>query len=385
MTLLSDKDLLARLMAFDTVSHRSNAPISDFACEYLEGGGVTVERLPDETGEKINVVATCGREPTVDAPAGEGLVLCGHLDTVPADEPDWQGDPYTLTERNGCYFGRGSCDMKGFIALAMNVMREAAVAFPKQPLMLILTHDEEVGSLGAKRFIDEWPGDRPLPRAAIIGEPTSLNAVRMHKGHLKFRITSRGASAHSGSPHLGTNAIEPFGRIITALADLRLTFESQRTDTSQFFPAVPHPVLNLSTIHGGTAVNVIPDSCTLELGVRLLPGQATDEAVEAVRSCVINCAADADIEVVLENENPTLLTDADAPIHTTLCDMLNQTDSQGVSFSSDGGWLSRLGLDCVLFGPGTIEVAHRPNEYVPIDEFIRCRDMLRILIERFCQ
>lgn len=374
---LTDKDLLARLIAFDSTSANSNIPIADFICDYLDCPHVHIQRQVNDDQTKVNLIARIGPQSNEDR---AGLILSGHMDVVPATEPQWNTNPFQLIEHDGAWFGRGTCDMKGFLALAMNVFRSIDPASLKAPLMLIFTCDEEVGSIGAKHLAHNWPSDSPLPKSALIGEPTSLRAVRMHKGHLTLRITTRGKSAHSGSPHLGINAIEPAADIINALINLRKEFESRRTPTSEFFPQVPFPVLNIARITGGEAINIIPDHCSIDVGVRLLPGDDSDLAIQQVRAAVGDTA-----ELQVLNDNPPmLLDDENAPIHRALCQLISQTQSHGVSYASDAGWLSRIGINCVLYGPGTIEVAHRPNEFVPIEEFNRAKQTVQQLVHHMC-
>jgi acetylornithine deacetylase len=378
---LAAQDLLARLVAFDSTSSRPNQPIADFVAATLDGRGVRVRQLPAGEG-KVNVWAEVGPPPTGD---GSGLVLTGHLDVVPAGESGWESDPFTLTDRGEHWVGRGACDMKGFLALAIARCAGAAGRELAAPLCLLATADEEVGSLGAQRFVAAPPG--PLPRAVLVGEPTSSVAVRQHKGHLRLRLTLTGRAAHSGSPQLGINAIEPMGSVLDALSALRRQLAGERTAASERFPDVPYPALNVGTIAGGAAVNVVPDRCVVELGVRLLPGMGAEGVFERVRGTVATALRDAaltDWHLEVENLSPPLSTPADAPLHRELCTLLTQRESVAVNYSSDGGALAGLGLDCVLWGPGSIEVAHRANEYLPKGEWERAGDLLDALIERFC-
>jgi len=376
-SLLSDLDLFARLVAFDSTSHRSNLPIADFICEYLDRSGARIVRLSHEDGSKMNIIASIGPETTADR---QGLILSGHMDVVPATEPDWVSDPFQLHERDGALYGRGTCDMKGFVALAMNLFANVDPATLNAPLVLMLTCDEEVGSLGAKTIAEQWPSDDPLPRHVIIGEPTSLRAVRMHKGHLKMRITISGQSAHSGSPNLGVNAIEPAADILQRLIVLREEYQRRRSESSAYFPEVPFTVLNIARIHGGNAINVIPDSCVIDVGVRVMPGERSEDAAHTLAAVVGD-----DAHVAMVNDNPSMLLADDAPIHRSLCQLLDENASHGVSFASDAGWLSTMGMDCVLFGPGTIEAAHKPNEFVPINEMDAARKILEKLLARQVQ
>lgn len=373
--ILNDTELLARLVAFDSTSSNSNAEIAEFIAAYLDRPSVTIERIHDESGNKLNLLIHIG------PPSRErsGLVLSGHMDVVPARESGWESDPFTLDERDGRLYGRGTADMKGFLALAINAAARINPSSLRNPLVLLLTYDEEVGCLGARRFVDEWRDPARLPVNTIIGEPTSLEAVRLHKGHLKLRIVTRGRAAHSGYPHLGVNAIEKAGEVLRVLTAVRREFESERPQHSEHFAEVPFVALNVGTIEGGAAINVVPDRCEIEVGMRLLPGMESGEAVARIRAAL---GESADVELI--SDSPPLLVSENAAIHRAVSEMVGQSGTRSVSFATDGGWLQTLGLECVLFGPGTITVAHRPNEFLPRDEFERAAGMIESLINRYC-
>ncbi|HEV7516589.1 MAG TPA: acetylornithine deacetylase [Thermoanaerobaculia bacterium] len=383
--LLPDTELLARLVAFDSTSRNSNLPIADFLAGYLERPGVRLERNLSPDGTKTNLIAWTGPSAPEDTPAGmrPGLILSGHMDVVPADEEGWRSDPFTLTAAGDRWVGRGACDMKGFLALAANLFSEVEPARLRAPLVLVFTYDEEVGTLGARQLHDSYPGGRALPANAIIGEPTSLRVARLHKGHLKLRVTLKGVSAHSGYPHLGVNAIEPAGRVVEALSGLRRTLEGEKPLYGELFPEVPYVPLNVGIIHGGSAINVVPDRCTVEIGIRPLPGMGSEELADRVRQAVHAAAAPLVPEVLVLCDSPPMLLDPEAPILRHLTGLTGQ-EGGSVSFATDAGWLSRLGIDCAIWGPGSIEVAHKPNEYVPKAELAAARGMLATTVRRFC-
>ena len=381
MSRLSDAGLLARLVAFDTTSRNSNHPLADFLCGYLERPGVRIDRNLSADGLKTNVVVRIGPEPEGDR---RGLVLSGHMDVVPAEEEGWRSDPFSLVDEGDRRVARGSCDMKGFLALAANLAAEARPERWRAPLALVFTYDEEVGTLGAKRLIDSFPAAERLPRAAIIGEPTSLRVARTHKGHAKLRVTLHGVSAHSGYPPLGTNAIEPAGRVIVALAALRRELEAETPPNRELFPEVPYVPLNVGTVHGGSAINVVPDRCVVEVGFRPLPGVTLEELIERVRRAARVAAAPFEPVIELLSASPPLLLDEASPIHRHLCDLVGQSAGASVSFATDAGWLQRLGMDCAIFGPGSIEVAHKPNEWMPIGQFRQAGELLTRIVHRAC-
>src|SRR5947199_367218 len=323
-THLSDAELLARLVGFDSTSRNSNLPIADFLCEYLDRPGVRIARNPSADGTKANVIAWLGPAPEGDR---RGLVLSGHMDVVPAEEDGWRHDPFHLADEGDRWVGRGSCDMKGFLALAANLMVEADPRSWRAPLVLVFTYDEEVGTLGAKRLTESFPEAERLPRSAVIGEPTSLRVARTHKGHTKLRLT----------------------------------------------------------LHGGSAINVVPDRCVVEVGFRPLPGITSEELIERVSRAARQAAGPFEPAIELLSDSPPLLLDEASPIHRHLCAINHQEAGSSVSFATDAGWLQRLGMDCAIFGPGSIEVAHKPNEFLPKDEFVAARGLLERTIRRFCE
>jgi acetylornithine deacetylase len=373
---LTDEALLARLVAFDSTSHRSNLDLADFIAGYADRPGVRIARNLSADGLKTNLVVAAGPEDRSRA----GLMLSGHMDVVPALESDWRTDPFVLTRVGDRYVGRGACDMKGFLALALNRFAALDPASLRQAVTLVLTYDEELGTLGARRLAETWPDRELLPRAAVIGEPTSLAVVRMHKGHLKIRVALTGVPAHSGYPHLGRNAIEPAGPVLEALARLNRELAAERPAHGEHFGAVPFPSLNVGVIAGGVAINVVPERCVIEMGVRLLPGMGSEEMVERVRGAVRRAAPDAIVDEV--GDSPPMLLDERAEIHQELCRRVGQEGTRAVSFASDASWLQRLGVECVVCGPGAIEVAHKPNEWLPLAEFIRAGALLDALVGR---
>ena len=342
---------------------------------------MTVDRQPSPDGEKMNLIVTVGPTDTTD---GRGLVLSGHMDTVPADEPEWKSDPLMVTEIDGRYFGRGVCDMKGFIALAINAAASSEISSLQHPIVLILTYDEEVGILGAKHLAYAYEGRENLPRAAIVGEPTALKVVRMHKGFLGFEVVLTGKSAHSGYPHLGLNAIEPVGHLIEALKKFRTDLQTESPPSNEHFPDVPFVALNIGTILGGTAANIVPDRCVLACSLRLLPGMDTDSMIHRVRRVVDDALGDSPFDFVVTHQTPPLLLEKQSVIYEMLTKQIGQTETFSASYATDAGWLQSLGMECAIFGPGSIETAHRPNESLPISEFETCARIVDQTIRQSC-
>jgi acetylornithine deacetylase len=378
--MLPDRDLLARLAAFDTTSTLSNLPFVDFVADYLDRPGVRITRILSEGGDKANLLVAVGPERS----DGSGLILSGHTDVVPAPEPEWRSDPFTLTAVGDTFVARGAADMKGFLALAVNRFASLDPASLEHPLLLLFTYDEETGTLGARRFSETWADPALLPRSVVIGEPTSLRVVRSHKGMLRLRLTFEGTAAHSGYPHLGRSAIEPAGRVIVALSDLGRRMAGERPPHGEQFPEVPFAALNVGTVNGGSAANVIPGRCEIQLGIRLLPTMSVEDMMNRIRDTVAPAAASAPFTLEYVGESPAMILNEDADIYRQMCSVVGQRESRSVMFATDAGWLQRMGLECVLFGPGNIEDAHRANEFVPVAELARARDFLDQIIRQRC-
>jgi acetylornithine deacetylase len=388
---LSDHELLARLVAFDTTSSNSNLPLVDFLSDYLEGTGARIHRMPSDDGAKANLVAVLG-------PARadrEGLTLCGHTDVVPATEPDWTSDPFRAVRSGDAIVGRGTADMKGFLALAVAAVAEADPGSLAHPLALLFTYDEEVGTRGAKRLVDTGGPPEALPRRTIVGEPTSLIPARLHKGHLRARISIHGRAAHSGLPHIGQSAIEPAARAVVALAELRRALESEAPAHGAAFPQVPFVTLNVGTIRGGVAANVIPDRCDVELGARLLPGMDAGPFIARIEAAVAGAIDGAPCEIEVVGDSPPALLDETSDLWSWLKSEAGRESagrpadggeaSASVPFATDAGWLQELGFECVIWGPGSIEDAHRANEFVPLEDLARARVTLGRAVERWCR
>jgi len=394
--------LLARLVAFDTTSAhgRPTVPLGDAVCEALDHPAIRCERF-DCGGGRENLWFETG--PACDE-SRRGLLLCGHVDVVPADEPEWTADPFTLRVESAGdgerAIGRGACDMKGFDAVAITLLREAAERGGlDEPLGLLLTCDEEIGTVGAGRFVDQW-GDRPLPRRTIVGEPTSLRPIRGHKGHLSISIEIGGRGCHTGFPSRGVNAIERAMPVLDALRSLRLEMVAERTAASPLFPETPFPVLTVASMQAGTAINVMPERVSLRVGVRLLPGQSATaflpRLVSAIESRGVTATLRDGLEhpipgpedapgedgclIVATNDTPAYAIDSDDPFLGEVRTLVGDDAEHGANFGTDAGRLTPLGCDSVVFGPGDISVAHRPDEWISVAELHRAKELLARLI-----
>ncbi|MEC9373813.1 MAG: M20 family metallopeptidase, partial [Planctomycetota bacterium] len=341
-------------------------------------GGVRVQKVEAGAG-KWNVLAVKGPDG-----AEGGVALSGHMDVVPAEADGGTSEPFVLTDRGDRWVARGSADMKGVLALAVNLCRGVDGGRLKAPLGLLLTCDEELGSLGAQALARDAGALEGMPRRVVVGEPTSMRVVRMHKGHLKMRLVVEGVSAHSGYPQLGVNAIEPAGRAIVALEKLRKELEGERVETAKYFEQTPFATVNVARVVGGGAINVVPNRCEVEFGLRLLPGMDSEGMVERVRGVIEGAMEGAGHAVEVINDSPPMLLDEGASLSRILCEAVGQRGTATLSLASDAGTLQRLGFECALFGPGSIEVAHKADEWLPKEEFARARGVLERVVERMC-
>ena len=365
---------LAELVAIDSVSARSNAPIISYLRQRCESYGLIVREYPhtDSNGEtKINLVAQTGGSGPIE------LALVGHTDTVPYDL-GWK-DALRLTEHDEKLFGRGACDTKAFIAAALTAVESIDVAKLKKPLALVFTSDEEIGCLGAKRLAAAKPFSA---RYAIVGEPTSLQPMRAGKGYCLAEITVHGREAHSAYPHLGSSAITRAAYLIGALDGIAERIKAERHEA--FDP--PYTTLNVGLITGGTAKNVVPGSCRFTLEWRPIPGQKTDDVLNMLKEVVgemNNADDDFSCEVDAGRFDESFETSGNSELVQFL-ERASEKPSGTVAFGTEAPSMIALGAEAVVFGPGDIRVAHRTGEFVPAAELAKCVEILRQSIERFC-
>ncbi|HEX7719660.1 MAG TPA: acetylornithine deacetylase [Woeseiaceae bacterium] len=365
--------ILQQLIAFPTVSADSNLPLIDYTESLLDDHGFRTERRYNDERTKANLLARIGP----DQPGG--LALAGHTDVVPVEGQDWQTDPFQLVEKSGNLHGRGTSDMKGFIALALAAAIEVDARRLKKPLHLIFTYDEEIGCLGAAALQDELAALADKPRFVLIGEPTGMQLVSKHKGIQNMVTRIRGKPAHSSRPDLGASAILFAARFATGIQNAL----PQESDAS-FNP--PTATFNAGIIEGGAAVNIIPEWCELRWEFRHLPGQdaATIHAElqrlsERIRADMPGIAVDTRIVAGV----PGLQAGANIEIVAELRQLIKSPEPtiDAVPFVTEGGLFQDAGVPAVICGPGLLEQAHQPNEYVSVQAMNDCRDFLARLID----
>ena len=370
------REMLDALVGIDTTSSGSNLAAVDLVESWLESiPGVRRQRIYDASGQKANLIAWAG--PEADA-TRDGLIVSGHLDCVPVEAHGWTSDPFVVREQSGRLFGRGVCDMKGFDAIAINAFAQVAPRATR-PLVLMLSYDEEVGSHGIARMAEQLDPS-VLPQEALIGEPTSGQMVTLHKGHLRFTLNSRGKNAHTAFPQDGINAIEPLAEAAVLLADLRRAFEQEGGPNADRFSEAPFLVLTVALIEGGSAINVVPDAARLGVGVRLLPG-VDPEAVESRVRAHLATLLGENLWMTRDALSPPMPEHADLHLRMALQQMGVPLATHGAPFGTDGGMLfQKLGVKSLLWGPGSIQNAHQPDEWIELRDLAQMEcDLPRLL------
>ena len=378
---MNSLQILERLSGFATVSRDSNLELIEYVRDFLAACGVAAKLYRDPVADKANLYACVG--PTDRG----GVLLSGHTDVVPVDGQSWSSDPFRLSERAGRLFARGAADMKGFLACALGAAQRAAQRSLRMPLQLAFSYDEELGCLGVRSLIEDMAGWTHLPRFCIVGEPTMLKVAVGHKGKTALKATCHGRAAHSACPDRGVNAIHIAGDLVASIRRRQsgIVAAGHRDDAYE----VPYTTLHVGVIQGGTALNIIPSRCDLEFEVRNLPADDSVALVEAIRADAAaisrSMSDDADIRVTIEttHQYPGLDTAADAEVVELAASLTGQRERIKVGFGSEAGlFSSRLGIPSVVCGPGSIDQAHKPDEFVDLDQMRRCDAMLDALLDR---
>ena len=377
MTLrLSPREMLARLVAFPTVSTASNLDLVDFVADYLAGHGVATLRVPDETGTKAGILARIGP----DVPGG--VVLSGHTDVVPVAGQPWTSDPFRLTERDGRLRGRGTCDMKGFCATALALVPEMRAAGLKRPVILALTRDEEIGCIGAPPLIEAMLGAMPPPGAVIVGEPSEMRVVTGQKGSWGFHARVRGHEVHSSRMHEGVSAVIEAARLI-AWTQGEMARAAAEAPPNDFDP--PWTTIHFGRIEGGTASNITARDCRLSGEVRCLPGEdpaawrariiaEADRLGDAMRAVAPGTGFEFDDRMLLPGFT------ADGPAEALARALTGDNGRTVVSYQTEAGFFQARGLPTVICGPGSIAQAHQPDEFITSDQLDAGTAFMRRLV-----
>jgi acetylornithine deacetylase len=387
------QEVASRLVSYDTVSTNSNAEATEYLGEHLEGHGFCVAyHRTDIAGiAKVNLVASAG------PPEPDGLIISGHIDVVPfTGQPGWQRNPLRLEVTEDRVYGRGTSDMKVFLAQCVDAAAQLNVTTLKRPLVFVFTADEEIGCLGAARLLPALPDffhDIPQPHLAWIGEPTSYQVFHTHKGVVIFTVKVQGRGGHSSVPEQGVNAIAVMGKAIETIGRYQAELRTQRSTTfAQVFPESPYTTLNFGSVRGGTAANMIAEECSLQVSYRPLPQadplDAYREIEQRLQALDTRDYGSPDHRATIECSEPftvqPLLSPRETPLEGVLFGLLDRHTSGGAPFATDGGEFARAGITSLICGPGDLEQAHQPNESIRRGAFENGTRTVLDVIHRMC-
>ena len=376
------RQILDRLIGFDTVSAKSNLALLHYVRDLLADAGIRAVLIPDATGQKANLYAITGPE---DVP---GVILSGHVDVVPVDGQAWTDDPFALTERNGRLYGRGTTDMKGFVACAIAAVLRASTLDLRVPVILALSHDEEIGCQGVGSLLDAiatWPVQ---PRFCLVGEPTLMRVAVGHKGKIALRATCTGRDMHSAMAPMGLNALHLGAEFLAAVRDLQADVAANGARDSDY--DVPYTTLHVGKMQGGVQVNIVPKTCVLEFEIRSLAGQDTDALIarlETAAQAIVapHRAAFPEAAIIIDRQwdYPGLGTSPDADVVRFAQGLVGGNGTIKVPYGTEGGlFAARLGVATVICGPGSMAQGHTADEYIEADQLARCETMLDALLNR---
>ena len=348
--------------------------------DYLDGFGIQSELIFSEDRTKANLYATIG-----PAELG-GVVLSGHTDVVPVEGQSWDSDPFGLTERDDRLYGRGTCDMKGFIAVALAMVPQFVEAKPKTPVHLAFSFDEEVGCLGAMDMIAHIAEHLPKPKMVLVGEPTNMTVVNAHKSGYSFVTEVTGLEAHSSVTQLGVNSIMSAGELIGEIGRIRHDMIERGDPSGRFDP--PYTTVHVGLIEGGTALNIVPRCCRFNWEYRGLP-DLDDTEIPARFEAYANAQVlpgmhavshECGIETTMVNAVPGLAPQTDSPAEALALRLAQQNETFAVSYGTEAGLFQEAGMPAVICGPGDIIQAHKPNEFVSLDQLARCERFMHRLV-----
>lgn len=376
------RELIEKLVSFNTISQHSNLALITYVQDYLQQHGVESQLIYNEQQNKANLLACIGPE------VAGGVVLSGHTDVVPVKGQDWESDPFVLTERAGRLYGRGTADMKSFLALALAAVPALVQAPLEHPVLLAFSYDEEIGCLGAPALIETLKKLYPQPRAVIIGEPTSMEPVVAHKSITTLRTTIRGHEAHSSQVQRGVSAVTLAARLIGFIDEMMRENQQQAQTDSPFEP--PYTTLHTGMIKGGTATNIIAGNCTFHWDIRCLPGDSAEPYLERLNTYAEQLLAPLRTiapQISVQTEITAQVPAFDNPqgqAYELLAHLIPGFKPQVVPFVTEAGQFQTAGFDAIVCGPGVIDQAHQPNEYISIEQVQAAEIFFDRLLQFLC-
>lgn len=378
------REMIERLIAFDTTSRDSNLHLISFVEDYAKAHGVEPRRIPNAEGTKANLLISLGP----NAPGG--IILSGHTDVVPVDGQPWVTDPFRVVEKDGKLYGRGTSDMKSFSAVILALLPEFQKRRVTTPIHIALSYDEEVGCLGVRPMIAEIVKSVPTPKLAIIGEPTEMKVVNAHKGIRSFRTTVTGREAHSSQTDKGVNAVMVAAELIMHLNGVAEEMRRIGDPSGRFDP--PYTSVQASVIEGGTALNILARHCSFLWEFRYLPGTSRDDIFERfvahTRDNVLprlrQVALEADIETAVRSHVPALVAKDGCPAEAFAKQLTGRNHAEAVAYGTEAGLFQEAGIPSVICGPGNIREAHKPNEYIELSQVDACVAFIRRLMDHAC-
>lgn len=375
-------EFIRRLVAFDTVSRHSNLQLIDWVRNHLDGFGIDSHLICDDTGTKANLFATIG---PADRP---GYVLSGHTDVVPVDGQQWSSEPFRLTEAGGRLVGRGSSDMKSFIAVALAAVPDFIAARPRVPIHFALSYDEELGCRGVPRMIDFMKANVARPKLCIIGEPTEMKVVVAHKGNKRFRCVVHGRSCHSAFTDRGVNAVEAACELVAKLKSIARRKIREGPFDSAFDPA--YTTVHTGVIAGGTAMNIVPDECHFDFEFRHVPGDDPERLLDELRGYARDVIepemkridAATGVEFQFRSQLAGMAIDADDERVRFAVSLSERSDLGKISIGTEGGVFQAAGMPSLVCGPGSIDQAHKADEWIAPEQIAACERFMKRLAAR---
>ncbi|MDA0656307.1 MAG: acetylornithine deacetylase, partial [Proteobacteria bacterium] len=374
---MTSVELIQKLVAFDTTSRESNLKLILFIQSYLEDLGIESRLVYDETKTKANLYATLG------ALDQSGIMLSGHTDVVPVDGQDWDSDPFKVERKDGRLYGRGTCDMKSFIAIALAFTPKFLERGLKTPIHLAFSYDEEIGCIGVRRLIEVMNGMAVKPKLCIVGEPTDMRVIIAHKGKTSYRCHVRGFEAHSSLAPDGVNAIEFAAELIAHMKAMARRIAKEGPFDPLF--DIPHTTIHTGTIQGGTVINIVPKDCHFEFEIRYLPEQRAETYLAEIESFIRDqlepemkaISEAAGFEITIKSAMPGLNMDPGDDAVNFVKLLAGQNDHAKVAFGTEAGLFQQTaGVPTVVCGPGSVNQAHKPNEFIDLEQISKCETFM---------